>query len=164
MLPPLSERLPLREDILVVQPRAAVGRYGGTVRYNATNPQTFGNMGFTAKDMQLANFTTAWEEVYPEIARSIELAADSMSAIVTLRRGMRWSDGAHLGQLDFTDKFVSANLPVLRAGEVPGGYAAMLYPGDLGAIIKYQFNITVDNPGWNRSSTICAFVRRCRLR
>lgn len=319
-LPPLSERLPEREDILVVQPRDAIGSYGGTVRYNATNPQTFGNMGFTAKDVQLANFTTNWEEVYPEIARLIELAPDAMSATVTLRRGMRWSDGAPVtaddilfffndisahpdlpplpaqlivggeptvvekiddhtvifrfggpnpafiltvartepgfplaprhylqrwhkdhnpeaeaiaasegfsswvdafishqvgqtqdfqvdpnlpvlkpfvmretdqfgnvyyernpyywkvdtegnqlpyldeqvrmlisdpevvklnlqaGQLDFADKFVSADLPVLRAGEAAGGYTTMLFPGDLGAVIKYQFNITVDDP------------------
>lgn len=319
-LPPLAERLPVREDVLVVQPRDQIGTYGGTLRYNATNPQTFGNMGFTAKDVHLAAFTTNWEEVYPEIARSIELAPDQMSATVTLRRGMRWSDGvpvtaddilfffndigAHpdlpplpaplivggqptevekvddhtvifrfggpnpafilsvartepgfplaprhylqqwhkdynpdaealaasegfsswvdafvshqagqtqdfqvdpnlpvlkpwvmretdqfgniyyernpyywkvdtqgqqlpytdeqvrvliadpevaklnlqAGQLDFADKFVSADLPVLRAGEAGGGYTTMLYPGDLGAIIKYQFNITVDDP------------------
>lgn len=319
-LPPLVGRLPERDDILVIQPRDSVGRYGGTVRYNATNPQSFGNMGFTAKDVHLSGFTTNWEEVYPEIARSIELAPDSMSATVTLRRGMRWSDGApvtvddilfffddisahpdlpplpaplivagvstkvekvddhtavfqfggpnpafilsiarseagfpiaprhylenwHLdynadaealassegfsswvdaflshqagqtqdfqvdpnlptlkawimretdqfgntyyernpyywkvdtqgqqlpyldeqvrmliadpevvklnlqaGQLDFADKFVSGDLPVLRGGEIAGGYATMLYPGDLGAVIKYQFNITVDDP------------------
>lgn len=318
-LPPLGERLPAREDILVVQPRDEIGRYGGTIRYNATNPQSFGNIGFTAKDVHLASFTTNWELVYPEIAREIALADDLMSATVTLRKGMRWSDGepvtaddilfffedigAHedlpplhgalildgepitvtkvddhtvtfnfpapnpafiltvaraepgfplaprhylerfhadynpeaeaqaqadgyaswidafvarsngqtldnqvdpnlpvlkpwvmreadqfgniyyernpyywkvdtegqqlpyideqvrmlmpdpevvklnvqSGELDFADKFVSQDLPVLKAGEEAGNYTTMLFPGDLGAIIKYQLNITVDD-------------------
>ncbi|MEO1104449.1 MAG: hypothetical protein AAFW98_12065, partial [Pseudomonadota bacterium] len=92
-LPPVAERLPAREDVLVVQPRDTIGTYGGTIRYNATNPQSFGNMGFTAKDVHLAGFTTNWEQVFPEVARDIVLADDQMSATVTLRQGMRWSDG-----------------------------------------------------------------------
>lgn len=47
------------------------------------------------------------------------------------------------GQLDYADKFAQADLPVLKAGEAAGNYTTMLYTADLGAIVKYQFNITV---------------------
>ena len=50
------------------------------------------------------------------------------------------------GQLDYADKFTIADLPVLKAGEAAGNYTTMLYTADLGAIVKYQFNLTVDDP------------------
>ncbi len=91
-LPALADRLPAREDVMVERPRASIGTYGGTIRYNATNPQSFGNVGYSAWDTHLAGVTTNWEVVYPDIARSIELAPDNLSATVTLRRAMaKWT-------------------------------------------------------------------------
>ena len=29
-------------------PRESIGRYGGTISYNATNPNSFGNIGWSA--------------------------------------------------------------------------------------------------------------------
>ena len=49
-LPPVEKRLPMREDIQVVVPRESIGRYGGTISYNATNPNSFGNIGWSAQD------------------------------------------------------------------------------------------------------------------
>jgi peptide/nickel transport system substrate-binding protein len=93
-LPPLEERLPERADIQVVQPRDTIGQYGGELRYNATNPTSFGNIGWSAWDQHLAGFSTNWETIFPNIARSIEFSDDYTVATVTLRRGMKWSDGA----------------------------------------------------------------------
>src|SRR5690606_2636889 len=64
-LPPLEERLPNREDIQVVQPRDAIGQYGGEIRYNATTPPSFGNIGWTAWDQHLGAFSTNWEVIFP---------------------------------------------------------------------------------------------------
>ena len=61
------------------QPRDAIGTYGGTIRYNAINPQSFGNVGWSAWDAHLAGVTTNWEEVYPDIARSIVMSDDNLS-------------------------------------------------------------------------------------
>lgn len=148
-LPALSERLPQREDILVVQPRDAVGTYGGTVRYNATNPTSFGNMGFTAKDVQLASFTTNWEDVYPEIARSIELSEDLMSATVTLRRGMKWSDGAPVTADDimfyFNDISEHPDLPPLPAQLIVGGQPTTVEKVDDHTVI---FRFGAPNPAF----------------
>ena len=92
-LPPVEERLPERADVQVVQPRDTIGQYGGELRYNATNPSTFGNIGWSAWDQHLAGLSTNWEVIFPNIARSIEMSDDNMEATVTLRRGMKWSDG-----------------------------------------------------------------------
>ena len=77
-LPPVEERLPVRADVEVVQPRDAIGPYGGTIRYNAINPQSFGNVGYSAWDVHLAGVTTNWEDVYPDIARSIVMSDDNL--------------------------------------------------------------------------------------
>ena len=64
-------------------------------------------------------------------------------------------------QLDYADKFAIADLPVLRSGEGAGKYTTMLYAADLGAIRKYQFNLTSTIPRCGPSSTISASDRRC---
>mgnify|MGYP005658510967 CR=1 FL=1 len=53
-LPPVEDRLPEHDDIMVVQPRESIGTYGGEITFNATNPTSFGNTGFTAWDQHLA--------------------------------------------------------------------------------------------------------------
>lgn len=99
-LPPVEERLPVAEDIQVVQPRESLGQYGGVLRYNATNPTTFGNIGWSAWDQHLAAFSTNWDTIFPNIARSIEMSEDNTVATVTLRRGMKWSDGVPVTTAD----------------------------------------------------------------
>jgi peptide/nickel transport system substrate-binding protein len=92
-LPPVEERLPVREDIQVVQPRESIGQYGGEIKYNATNPISYGNVGWSAWDQHVTGYSTNWEVVYPELAKSVELSDDFTVVTVTLRRGMKWSDG-----------------------------------------------------------------------
>ena len=124
-LPPLEERLPLRDDILVVQPREQIGSYGGEITFNATNPTSLGNTGFTAWDQHLTSFTTNWEIVLPNIAKSIELADDLLSATVTLRRGMKWSDGVPVSTDDimfwYENVMLHPELPNLPNQLRPGG-------------------------------------------
>ncbi|MGV8951248.1 MAG: ABC transporter substrate-binding protein [Cypionkella sp.] len=148
-LPPLEERLPAREDVMVVQPRDSIGTYGGTVRYNATNPQSFGNVGYSAWDAHLTGFTTNWEEVYPDVARSIELAPDSMSATVTLRKGMKWSDGAPVTADDilffFNDIGGQGDLPPLPGALVVGGEPTTVEKIDQETV---KFSFAAPNPAF----------------
>ena len=83
-LPPVEKRLPVREDVQVVVPRESIGRYGGTISYNATNPNSFGNIGWSAQDVHLTGLTTNWEEVFPDLAKSVELSPDNTVATVKL--------------------------------------------------------------------------------
>lgn len=124
-LPPVEDRLPERGDIMVVQPREAIGAYGGEITFNATNPTSFGNTGFTAWDQHLTGFSTNWEVVFPEVAKSVELSEDLTTATVTLRRGMKWSDGAPVTADDvmfwYEDIMLHEDLPNMPRALSPGG-------------------------------------------
>lgn len=148
-LPALEERLPMRDDIVVVQPRDSVGTYGGTLRYNATNPQSFGNIGFSSWDANLAGFTTNWEIVYPDVARDIVMADDNMSATITLRRGMKWSDGAPVTADDvmFFFENISAHpdLPPLPGRLVVGGEPTKAEKID---DFRVKFSFALPNPAF----------------
>ncbi len=124
-LPPLEERLPDRGDIMVVQPREAIGSYGGEITFNATNPTSFGNTGFTAWDQHLTGFSTNWEVIFPEVAKSVALSDDLMTATVTLRSGMKWSDGAPVSADDvmfwYEDIMLHEELPNMSNALKPGG-------------------------------------------
>ena len=124
-LPPVEERLPDRGDIMVVQPREAIGTYGGEITFNATNPTSFGNTGFTAWDQHLTGFSTNWEVVFPEVAKSVELSDDLLTATVTLRSGMKWSDGTPVTADDvmfwYEDIMLHPDLPNMSNALRPGG-------------------------------------------
>lgn len=124
-LPAVEDRLPERDDIMVVQPRESIGTYGGEITFNATNPTSFGNTGFSAWDQQLTGFSTNWEVIFPEIAKSVELSDDLMVATVTLRQGMKWSDGTPVTADDvmfwYNDIMLHPELPNMPSQLSPGG-------------------------------------------
>lgn len=148
-LPPLADRLPVREDVLVERPRDAIGTYGGTIRYNATNPQTFGNIGYAASDVHLMGFTTNWEIMLPDIAKSLTMSADNMSATVTLRRGMKWSDGVPVTTDDilfyFNDMGGNAELPPLPGNFILEGAPVTVEQVDDATVV---FHFPVANPAF----------------
>ena len=129
-LPKLEDRLPVREDIQVVQPREAIGTYGGELRYNATNPSTFGNIGWSAWDQHLAGLSTNWEVIFPNIAKSIEFSEDNTVVTITLRRGMKWSDGQPVTSDDimfwYENIMLHPELPNLPSSYTVGGQPAVL--------------------------------------
>ncbi|MEM7734291.1 MAG: ABC transporter substrate-binding protein [Deinococcota bacterium] len=144
-LPPVEERLPMREDILVVQPRDQIGSYGGEITFNATNPTSFGNTGFTAWDQQLMGYSTNWEVIFPQIAKSIEMADDLLSATVTLRQGMKWSDGAPFTADDimfwYESIMLHPELPNLPGQLRPGGDPIMIEKID-DYTVRFSFTVT----------------------
>jgi peptide/nickel transport system substrate-binding protein len=148
-LPPVEKRLPLREDIQVVVPRDSIGRYGGTISYNATNPNSFGNIGWSAQDVHLTGLTTNWEEVFPDLAKSVELSADNTVATVKLRRGLRWSDGAPLTADDimfwYKDIATNPELPPMPAPFIVGGKPVTVAKVDDATV---TFTFAAPNPGF----------------
>jgi peptide/nickel transport system substrate-binding protein len=90
-LPKLSERLP--KDPLVVEPVDKIGQYGGTlhtVLLNATDtPWLIRIVGYEP----LMRWNRDATEVIPNVAASVEAANDAREFTITLREGMKWSDG-----------------------------------------------------------------------
>ncbi len=148
-LPMVDERLPMREDIQVVQPRESIGTYGGELRYNATNPTSFGNIGWSAWDQHLMGYSTNWEEVFPNVAKSIEMSDDLTTATVTLRRGMKWSDGAPFTADDimfwYEDVMLHPDLPNLPSQLLASGEAPVIEKVD---DLTVTFTYPVPNPAF----------------
>ena len=92
-LPPLSDRLPVREDILVLQPLEGIGKYGGTWRKGFTGPADAenGNRINASEKLLFTDFTG--NETRPSVAKGITVNEDGTVFTLKLRRGHRWSDG-----------------------------------------------------------------------
>ncbi|HRW06906.1 MAG TPA: hypothetical protein P5121_17510, partial [Caldilineaceae bacterium] len=90
-LPPVEERLPA--DPLVVTPLNEVGVYGGEQRGAAFGPRT-GQLDTEALRMQSLLFIEPdLVSLSPNILAGYEASADKKTWTLTLRSGMKWSDG-----------------------------------------------------------------------
>ena len=90
-LPPVDERLP--DEPMVITPHEEIGQYGGT----------WHRLGTSVGDTQMhAKMVYEWmirydmngAEIGPNIAKSWEISPDGREYIFSLRKGMKWSDGA----------------------------------------------------------------------
>lgn len=100
--PPFRTRL--IDDVEMKESRSPVGKYGGTF-YDANigrGPKTFNPLAATdATSSQiggmmfvgLAETDPYSGETVPHLAKSIEVKPDNLTYVVTLRRGLTWSDG-----------------------------------------------------------------------
>src|SRR5690606_12967550 len=90
-LPELSERLP--KNPLVVEPNDRIGQYGGTwtsaILGTADWPWLSRTVGYEA----LMRWSIDWKDVIPNVAESVEQSDDGREFAVTLREGLKWSDG-----------------------------------------------------------------------
>ena len=145
----VEQRLPTREDILVVRPRDEIGRYGGEISFNATNPESFGNTGYTAWDQRLTGLSTNWDVLFPNLAKSVELSEDATRATITLRKGMRWSDGELVTTEDvmfwYEDIMLNEELPSLPTELVFDGQPVSLEQTD---DYTFTFVFPGPNPGF----------------
>ncbi len=93
-LPPVEERLPAQEDLLVIQPVDEIGKYGGTWRRGFTGPGD-GQNGHRVAGSDRLLFWDAnnFPEVVPNVAKSWEVSEDGTTITVNLRQGLKWSDG-----------------------------------------------------------------------
>jgi peptide/nickel transport system substrate-binding protein len=90
-LPPLAQRLP--ENPLVVQPVEEVGQYGGTWRAAFK-----GVADFHAYQRNVYESMLRWPrdpkgQIGPGLAEKWEFAPDGKQLTLTLRKGLKWSDG-----------------------------------------------------------------------
>jgi len=91
-LPPIDERLPTEPRVLT--PPLEIGSYGGTLRRGSAIVVDYLTENFTREPLFMWPLpdTSAGEPI-PNLARSVTFSEDGTSATVTLREGIRWSDG-----------------------------------------------------------------------
>lgn len=101
-LPPLAERLPVREDLLVIKPVHEVGSYSDRpLRQAFTGPGDHWNGKRLAARDTVLFFDPTMQQVVPNVAKAIETSDDAKVFTITLRQGMKWSDGAPFTADDF---------------------------------------------------------------
>lgn len=93
LLPPVAERLPIPEDVYRAEPVDGIGIYGGTIRTTTTTVEGFGDDTLISGYPNPVRSNADATAVVPHIAKSLESSEDATEWTLTLRRGMRWSDG-----------------------------------------------------------------------
>jgi peptide/nickel transport system substrate-binding protein len=90
-LPPVEERLPMAEDIMVVSGVDGIGEYGG-VWHGYTWWQGYGNI-----EMMIYDPPVRWNREYtgyePGLLRSWDISPDGKTLTWNFRHGIKWSDG-----------------------------------------------------------------------
>ncbi len=98
-LPPVQERI--GQDPLVVKPLRETGKYGGTWRRGFTGPFDTSNGHRVAQNDKLLYWDYTGTKIVPNIARAWEVSPDGRVTTLSLRRGMKWSDGQPFTADDF---------------------------------------------------------------
>jgi peptide/nickel transport system substrate-binding protein len=98
-LPPVVQRLPA--EPLVLQTLEEIGHYGGTWRRGFTGPGDSENGNRINASDRILSWDRSGTQLMPSVAKAWEVSADGRRTTITLRRGMRWSDGAPFTADDF---------------------------------------------------------------
>src|SRR5215469_14721621 len=98
-LPPVQERI--GQDPLVVKPLREIGKYGGTWRRGFTGPFDTSNGHRAAQNDKLLYWDYTGTKIVPNIARAWDVSSDGRVITISLRRGMKWSDGHPFTADDF---------------------------------------------------------------
>jgi peptide/nickel transport system substrate-binding protein len=130
-LPPVAQRLPA--EPLVLKPLKQVGRYGGTWRRGFVGPGDGENGNRIQASDKLLFWDYTGNKIIPSIAKSVVMSEDGKVTRVTLRAGMKWSDGTPFSADDFVFWFedIYGNREI-----VPTGIADMSPGGKPGKIVK----------------------------
>jgi peptide/nickel transport system substrate-binding protein len=92
-LPPVEQRLP--DDPVVIVPLNAIGKYGGTARIIAEDLGMF----YSLEGPFI--FAPDHKTILPNLAESWRYSEDGRQLTVSIRRGLKWSDGHPLTADDF---------------------------------------------------------------
>jgi peptide/nickel transport system substrate-binding protein len=98
-LPPVKDRVP--SEPLVLKPVQSVGKYGGTWRRGFTGPGDVENGNRINASDKLLFWDHTGTKIVPSVAKNVEMSADGKVYTISLRRGMKWSDGAPFTADDF---------------------------------------------------------------
>jgi peptide/nickel transport system substrate-binding protein len=131
-LPPVAERI--GQDPLVIKPVHETGKYGGTWRGGFTGPADFWN-GYRccSGPDHLLFWDYTGDKVTPNIAKGYEMQDGGRTLVLSLRRGMKWSDGKPFTADDFVFWFED----IYRNKDlVPTPSAAMAINGKQGVVEK----------------------------
>lgn len=100
-LPPVEKRLPAPEELMVLKPAHSIGKYGGTWRRGFTGPGDNENGNRIVSSDKPVFFDFTGTKHVPSVAKDFKTSDDGKTFTLTLRKGMRWSDGEPFNADDF---------------------------------------------------------------
>jgi peptide/nickel transport system substrate-binding protein len=92
-LPPVEERLPVADDIMVVEPVDTIGQYGGTWERAFLGVKDFHALGRLIYDAVLRWPRDPADPIGPGLAKEWEWSEDGTELTLYFREGLKWSDG-----------------------------------------------------------------------
>src|SRR5204862_355940 len=98
-MPPVDKRLP--EEPLVIKPLQGIGRYGGTWRRGFTGPGDVENGNRIVSTDKILFWDYTGTKIMPCIAKDWKQSDDGKTVTISLRKGMKWSDGMPFTANDF---------------------------------------------------------------
>jgi peptide/nickel transport system substrate-binding protein len=142
-IPPLAERVPPRPA--VVAPLNEIGTYGGTIRRAQTTPT---DAAFTFLN-RASLLEWSLDQTYTPVlalAEAFEVSDDVTTYTITIREGVKWSDGEPFTTADIM--FWYEDL-VMNAEYSPGGSALLKVKGEqatIAAVDDLTFTVTFPQP------------------
>ena len=91
-LPPVAQRV--GPEPCVMEGVEGIGNYGGTWIRVANSPNDAGIVSSRLSYARLLRFSPQGYPIVPHLAKSYTVSPDNREFIITLRKGLRWSDGA----------------------------------------------------------------------
>ena len=130
-LPPVKDRVPA--EPLVLKPVHSVGKYGGTWRRGFTGPGDVENGNRINASDKLMFWDHTGTKIVPSVAKGVDMSADGKTFTISLRKGMKWSDGAPFTADDFVFWFedLYSNKDI-----VPTPIPDMIVNGKPGKVVK----------------------------
>ncbi len=130
-LPPVEKRLP--DEPMVVKPLQSIGRYGGTWRRGFTGPGDGENGNRIVSTDKILFWDYTGNKVMPCVAKEWKQSEDGKSVTISLRKGMRWSDGTPFTANDFVFWYEEV---YLNKDLIPTGHPDFMANGKSGSIRK----------------------------
>jgi len=147
-LPPVAERLPIPEDIFVVEPVDGIGQYGGTW-HNVSWADDIPNIQMIAYDPPI-RWLPDYSGYGPGLAKAWEWSEDGTSVTYHFREGVKWSDGEEFNMDDlrfwWEDLALNEEFDVIT---VPWwGFNSDGTPMEVTFPDNYTMTMTWDTPQW----------------
>jgi peptide/nickel transport system substrate-binding protein len=98
-LPPVDKRIP--EEPMVIKPLHSIGKYGGTWRRAFTGPGDAENGNRIVSTDKILFWDYTGTKIMPCLAKDWKISDDGKIISITLRKGMKWSDGHPFSADDF---------------------------------------------------------------
>ncbi len=159
-LPPLAQRLP--QDPMVVRPYAMPGRYGGTLRVLTGRAHALDECRLLLYT-PLLRYAADGRTIVPNLARAWEISADARVCTITLRQGVKWSDGAPLTVDDVVFGWEDVCMNQAIYPIPPPAFTVNGRPMKIERVDEFTFRMVFDAPNGALPDFLTRTIGRSRL-